>query len=1240
MNSKLLLTTLLICIAGLLSAQIVYVEPFGNGNGTSWSDASSLQSALLSAPSDTEIWVKGGVYNPVICNPCTQLQREISFDIPTGVRVYGGFNGTETSLDQRDVNGNVTVLSGDIDGDGTGINNSNTVVYFRNVSNQTVLDGFRVRDGQADFNDTSDISKRRRGGGIYNDGSDVGGNSNPIIRNCVIEDNYSSNQGGGMYNESIFSGSTAPLMEDCLFKNNKSNLGGGVFNNAREGDSSPIYTRCQFVENEAFATGGAVYTFGKLAMGFGNPKFTNCLFKGNIANSSGAVYGLGATGGNVITEIVNCTFVENQAGTGAAVYVNASDEGDCTTNVTNCIFWGNTASFDNIFHYSGDSEPVINLSNSLVDIENCEDLLLGSGAINCQGGIIFNQDPLFTGIAGLEYHLTEVSPCINVGSNSAINATGETLDLAGVQRIQGNTVDMGCFEYEGEVNIPLSIIQQPESQMACDGQSINFTVIATGVQTLTYQWQKNNIDIAGEVLNVLAISNLSDADVATYSCIITDMNNESLSSESASLTIMPVVVPAVSIAANELEVCMGGSVVFTATPTNGGPAGSPFYIWQINGINVEDENEEVFILENANGNEIVQVTMISAENCAMPSTAFSQLLIVTSPEATPPATISISTEVEEICPGETVVFNSNVSNAGDSLTYLWRLNGTAVAMTETYTTDQLTAGNSVICEVSIIDSCGEILTTSSDSLSVNITMLAAPQIAIESSVSQICQGETVTFTSNVTNPGEEQAYIWRLNGIIVSETESYTTDQLLPENGVICELIVTDECGGETMTVSNAQVVNVEVPSMPQITIQSSNTIACAGVDMNFSVLVENAGDSPVYDWRVNDISVASGNEYTSNSLNDNDIVTCRMISSESCVTVSEVISNVIVVTIFPIANPEVSLVVDGTEICEGGTVTFNVTPIDGGTIPTITWFVDGMVFPNEALELTINNITAFTSVQVQMETSAPCPTNLMAFSDTIDVEVLAGITPTVAIEGEETEFCNTDDLSGFFTASANFPPVSYVWSVNGSEVQNSFENTLTLNNFGTGDVITCQTISEGECLTDTNADADEIILTVFELPIVSLAAFDTICSNGGLLLLDGGAPFGGEYSGDFIGTGLFDPMTADAGFHTVLYTYTDENNCTDFAEEQIEVVLCTDINETQLVDLEVFPNPFTNQIQVFAEDIVSVEMRNVEGKLMSISTQIFDDNALVKADGLVSGIYFVRILTENGVGVSVLLKE
>src|SRR5690349_7325949 len=71
------------------SAAVRYVNAFatGSNNGSSWRNAyKSLQSALAAAQPNDEIWVAAATYKPT-----TGTDRTISFVMPTGVAIYGGF---------------------------------------------------------------------------------------------------------------------------------------------------------------------------------------------------------------------------------------------------------------------------------------------------------------------------------------------------------------------------------------------------------------------------------------------------------------------------------------------------------------------------------------------------------------------------------------------------------------------------------------------------------------------------------------------------------------------------------------------------------------------------------------------------------------------------------------------------------------------------------------------------------------------------------------------------------------------------------------------------------------------------------------------------------------------------------------------------------------------------------------------------------------------------------------------
>ncbi|MEJ7677502.1 MAG: hypothetical protein WKG06_06445 [Segetibacter sp.] len=85
------------------------------------------------------------------------------FQLKTGVALYGGFAGTETMLNERNVTVNVTTLSGEIQQDNDISNNALHVVQSSSFDSTAVLDGFTVTGGNANggLEDNS-------GGGMYN----------------------------------------------------------------------------------------------------------------------------------------------------------------------------------------------------------------------------------------------------------------------------------------------------------------------------------------------------------------------------------------------------------------------------------------------------------------------------------------------------------------------------------------------------------------------------------------------------------------------------------------------------------------------------------------------------------------------------------------------------------------------------------------------------------------------------------------------------------------------------------------------------------------------------------------------------------------------------------------------------------------------------------------------------------------------------------------------------------------
>lgn len=243
----------------------LYVNPLSIGatNGTSWTDAfTDLHDAMALAEAGDEIWVAQGVYRPSATN-----DRTTRFQMLSGVRLYGGFAGTELDLSERDWQSHPAVLEGDIGVVGDSTDNSYNLLYLFRPDSLTVVDGFTFCHALANDPVVATGAVGSSGGALYIMAFD--GEAYPVIRNCVFERNTALKHGGAVYINGGGSGSIASVFENCRFRFNRAEEGNGgaLYRNGGSWVDRPEDIKdCVFEGNLANRQGGAIFLLTRRAV--------------------------------------------------------------------------------------------------------------------------------------------------------------------------------------------------------------------------------------------------------------------------------------------------------------------------------------------------------------------------------------------------------------------------------------------------------------------------------------------------------------------------------------------------------------------------------------------------------------------------------------------------------------------------------------------------------------------------------------------------------------------------------------------------------------------------------------------------------------------------------------------------------------------------------------------------------------------------------------------------------------
>ncbi|MBK7683069.1 MAG: PKD domain-containing protein [Bacteroidia bacterium] len=329
---------------------------------------------------------------------------------------------------------------------------------------------------------------------------------------------------------------------------------------------------------------------------------------------------------------------------------------------------------------------------------------------------------------------------------------------------------------------------------------------------LGYQWQKNNVNIAGATSsNYTAIAN------GTYRVVVTSSVGCTNISTGIPVTVNPKPVATIS-AGSVTTFCPGDSVVLSASPGSGYT-----FVWKKNSSTIAGVTGNTYA---AKATASYKVIVTNGFGCSKTSNIIP--VIVNTPVAT--ATIQGAASV---CNGNGVTLKANT---GAGLSYQWKIGSTNI----TGATDSIyTAYTSGSYKVKVTNSCGFRTSTPQ-----TVTIHPLPTIAISANGPiAFCTGGSVLLSST----GDVGlTYVWTKNGTAIAGATSsnYTAGAtgvyaVIATNGFGC----TSTSNAITVTVNNTQA---------NITANGPTTF-CVGDSV---VLSANTGANLTYQWTQNNITI------------------------------------------------------------------------------------------------------------------------------------------------------------------------------------------------------------------------------------------------------------------------------------------------------------------------------------------------------------------------------------------------
>lgn len=403
------------------------------------------------------------------------------------------------------------------------------------------------------------------------------------------------------------------------------------------------------------------------------------------------------------------------------------------------------------------------------------------------------------------------------------------------------------------------IINQPQSQEVCVGDSAALYVGTAGNGTVSFQWYKDGYPVPGANSAILSLADVDASDQGTYTALLSHPCGAKWS-QTATITVRQPI--AITSQPTGQSVCAGDPVSLSVAAIGYNVS----YQWYKDGAPIDSATSATLNIASASALNAGDYYLQLSNFCGTTNSQTVSVAVGSGPM------ITSQPQSVAVCAGDNATFNTIATGSG--LSYQWYKDGVAIsgATSASLTLTGVTSAETGNYTCIVTETCGS-ASTQAASLSLDSVSITTQPVSQTG-----CVGGDVTFS--VAASGSGLTYQWFHNGgpLAGATSETLTLNNITSANqgGYFCR--VTSSCGS-----TNSNFVSLNVKAPVTITSQPVDQSACVGY--NAALSVGATGDNLSYQWYFQGNPIAGANYHTLylNQLSTSDMGDYYAVVSNSC---------------------------------------------------------------------------------------------------------------------------------------------------------------------------------------------------------------------------------------------------------------------------------------------------------------------------------------------------------------------